>query len=242
MEPTDASTAGERSQDAFARPLPVYVDWIAGVIVALGGMALTVGGTAATFVVDRGLLADGVESGEITVVMLQRDLTESETLDLTVEVVNWTGIGLLVTGIGLVVFAIGYVLVRHRAHSNATEDEPVGSYRAVAVLGAVTTAVLSFIPFSPVVGGGLAGYLEHPASGRSVGVGGLAGFLSMVPALTILAFVTVGLYNGFAAIGEAGLGIVTVTTMLLAFLFVAAYGAGLGALGGFAGGHLAETE
>ncbi|WP_181684613.1 DUF5518 domain-containing protein [Halorhabdus salina] len=241
MATTDAPETDEDGPDAFARPLPEYVDWLAGVIIALGGMALTVGGTAVTFVVDRGLLAEGVESGEISVVMLQRDLTEAEMLDLTVEIVNWTGLGLLVTGIGLVLFAIGYVFVRHRTRQGVS-DELVASYRATAVLGGVGTAVLSFIPFSPVVGGGLAGYLEHPASGRSVSVGGLAGFLSMVPALVLLVFVTVGLYNGFATVGEAGLGIVVVTAMFLTLLFVAAYGAGLGALGGFAGGRLADTD
>jgi len=242
MAPTETPASSDEGPDAFARPLPEYVDWIVGVVIALGGMALTVGGSALTFVVDRGLLEEGIESGQVTVVAIERDLTEAQMLDLTVEIIDWTGIGLLVTGIGLVLFAIGYVVVRHRAHSSASEGEGVDSYRAVAVLGAVATAVLSFIPFSPLVGGGLAGYLEQPESGRAVSVGGLAGFLAMVPALSILAFVSVGLYNGFAAVGESGLGIVTITGMFLALLFVAAYGGGLGALGGFVGGRLAENE
>lgn len=237
---TTETPHSEETPDALAGPLPEYVDWIVGVIIALGGMALTVGGSAMVFVVDRGLLEAGVDSGEITVVVLERDLTEAQMLDLSVEIVNWTGTGLLIIGVGLVVFAIGYVAVRHRAHGKASEGERVSSYRAVAVVGAVVTAVLSFIPVSPLVGGGLAGYLEHPESGRSVSVGGLAGFLSMVPALSILAFVSVGLYNGFAAIGESGLGIVTIAGMVMALLFVAAYGGGLGALGGFVGGRLAE--
>ncbi|WP_181685969.1 DUF5518 domain-containing protein [Halorhabdus salina] len=76
-----------------------------------------------------------------------------------------------------------------------------GTYPANAVFGSVATAVLSFIPFSVVVGGGLVGYLEQPESGRSVSAGGVAGFLAMVPALAILTFGT-GLYSGFGAIGE----------------------------------------
>jgi hypothetical protein len=145
-----------------------------------------------------------------------------------------------VTGIGLVLFAIAYVAVRHRARRDLGDGERVATYRANAVLGGVATAVLSFIPFSPIVGGGLAGYLEHGESGRSVSAGGVAGFLAMVPVLVILVFVTAGLYSGFGAVGEAGLGIVVVTAMVLALLFVAAYGAALGALGGFAGGRLAD--
>ncbi|WP_136690005.1 DUF5518 domain-containing protein [Halorhabdus amylolytica] len=242
MGTTDTPPTGDGNSDVFTRPVPEYIHWLAGVIIALGGMALTVGGTALTFVVDRGLLQEGIESGEITVIVLERDLTEAQMLDLSLEIVNWTGIGLLVTGIGLVLFAIGYVAVRHRARREVSDDEHVDSYRASAVLGAVATAVLSFVPFSPVLGGGLAGYLEQTESGRSISVGGVAGFLSMVPALVILAFVSAGLYNGFATIGESGLGIVVGTVMVLTVLFVAAYGAGLGALGGFAGGRLAETE
>lgn len=242
MASTETPPSSEQQSNAFARPLPESVDWIVATVIAISGMALTVGGSAMAFVVDRALLADGIESGEVTVVVIERELTEAQMLDFTLKVVDWTGIGLLVTGIGLMLFAIGYVVVRHRAHSRGGEDESVSSYRSVAVLGAVATAVLSFIPFSPVVGGGLAGYLEQPASGRSVSVGGLAGFLSMVPALSIIGFVGVGLYSGFATVGESGLGIVTIAGMVLAILFVAAYGSGLGALGGFLGGHLAESE
>ena len=250
METTDTASGGEqdsatsepRDDLTFARPLPEYVDWLVGVAIALGGMALVVGGTAVAFVVDRDLLAEDIEAGEITIVVLQRDLTEAEMLDFSLEVVNWTGIGLLVTGIGLVLFAIGYVVFRHRAHQNAGDEDSVGTYRSSAVLGAVTTSVLSFVPFSPVLGGGLAGYLEQPASGRPVSVGALSGFLAMVPALVILGFVTVGLYSGFATIQEDGFGFVVVAGMFFGLLVLCAYGAGLGALGGFAGGRLAEGE
>ena len=249
MEATDTASGGERdsaaseSRDdlAFARPLPEYVDWLVGVAIALGGMALVVGGTAVTFIIDRDLLAEDIEAGEITIVVLQRDLTEAEMLEFTLEVVNWTGIVLLVTGIGLVLFAIGYVAFRHRAHQRVTDEGVVGTYRSSAVLGAVATAVLSFVPFSPVLGGGLAGYLEQPASGRPVSVGALSGFVAMVPALVILGFVTVGLYSGFATIQEAGLGFVVVAGMFFGLLVLSAYGAGLGALGGFAGGRLVQS-
>lgn len=247
METTDTAAGGERDSAtrddlAFARPLPEYVDWLVGVAIALGGMALIVGGTAVSFVVDRELLAEDIEAGQITIVILERDLTEAEMLEFTLEVVNWTGIGLLVTGVALVVFAIAYVVLRHRARRSITDDSDIETYRSTAILGAVATAVLSFVPFSPVLGGGLAGYLEQPASGRSVSVGALSGFLSMVPAVVILGFVTIGLYSGFAAIQEVGLGFVVVAGMFFGLLVLSAYGAGLGALGGFAGGRLAESE
>jgi hypothetical protein len=145
-----------------------------------------------------------------------------------------------VTGVGLLLFAVGYVVVRHRAYRRAADGEAAGSYRSYAVLGAVATTVLSFVPFSPVLGSGVAGYLEQSGTGRSVSVGALSGFLAMLPGIVILLFVTAGMYAGLAAVQAASLGVVVVAAMLFVLLFVGAYGAGLGALGGFVGGYLAE--
>lgn len=242
MGTTESSDESNGAPPAIGRPLPEFVDWIAAAVIALAGMALTVGGSALTFVVDRELLEEGIESGQITVIVFQRDLTRAEMLEFSLEVITWTGIGILVTGVGLVLFAIGYVVVRHREHHQSADDAPVGSYRTFAVLGAVATTVLSFIPFSPVLGGGIAGYLEHYETERSVSVGALSGFLAMAPGLVILVFVIVGLFSGLSAVGATGLGIVAAATMLLVLLFVGAYGAGLGALGGFSGGRLARSR
>jgi len=242
METADNTASSERDDLVFTQPLPEYVDWLVAVAIALGGMALTVGGTAVTFVVDRDLIAEDIEAGQITVVILERDLTEAEMLEFTLEVVNWTGIGLLVTGIGLVLFAIGYVVFRHRAYHNVREGGDIDTYRSSAILGAVATTILSFVPLSPILGGGLAGYLEQPVTGRPVSVGALSGFLAMAPALILVGFVTVGLYSGLATVQETGLGFVVVAGMFFGLLVLAAYGAGLGALGGFAGGRLADSR
>jgi hypothetical protein len=239
------SESGEEGADltsAGGYPLPELVDWIAAALITLGGLILTVGGSALSFVVDRTLLEEGIESGEITVIVFERDLTQAEMLAFTRETIFWIGIGLLVTGIGLVLFAILYVAVRHRTHRQAAADESASSYWVYAVLGAVTTTVLSFLPFSPALGGGVAGYLEQYGDERPVSVGALSGLLAVVPAIMILVFVAGGLFAGFATIRETGLGIVVAVAMLLVVLFTAAYGAGIGALGGFAGGRLAERE
>ena len=239
---TEDTTSRERPSHDFARPLPEYVDWVAAVLIALGGLGLAVGGSALTFVVNRGLLEEGVETGQVTVVGLEGELTDAEALVVAERIVDWTGIGLVVTGIALVAFAVGYVVVRHRAHGRAGPDQPPESSRAYAVAGAVATGVLSFIPFSPVLGGGIAGYLEHYDGGRSVRVGALAGFLAMVPAVSTLAFVAVGLFAGLSAVPAAGLEVVVFLAMLLAVLFVAAYGTGLGALGGYVGRRLGDSD
>jgi|AntRauMinimDraft_4_1070384.scaffolds.fasta_scaffold00050_58 hypothetical protein len=234
---SDSPTTGASGRPETGPQLPEFVDWIAGILIALAGGALTVGGSVLAFLVDRDALEAGVESGEITVVVVERELTEAEALEVTEAVVSWAGWGLLVTGIGLLLFAVGYVAARHRAHSRTPGDESAGTFQSAAVLGAVTAGVLSFLPFSPAIGGGVAGYLEG-GSGRGVGVGALSGFLAIAPVLLVLVFVTVGLYDGLATVGDASMGIVVAAAMLFAFLFTAAFGTGLGALGGFVGGRL----
>lgn len=221
---------------------PAVIDWVAAGILAFGGLILLAGGTTLTLVFDRDLLQDGIESGQVTVFLFERDLTQAEMLDLAIEVIDWTGIGLLVTGIALVLFAIWYAVRRHRAHRDTGADEQPGSFGAFAVTGAIATWVLGFIPFSPVLGGGLAGYFEAHESDRTVGVGALSGFLAMLPAVLILVFVAVGVYAGLAAVEATGLGIVAGVALLVAVLFVVAYGAGLGALGGFVGGQIGASD
>ena len=239
MEKSETSK-GSGTTSAFEPPVPGYVDWVVAVIIALGGLALTIGGSVLMFVIDRSLLEEGIESGQITVGFVERDLTEAEMLDFVVAIVDWTGIGLLLTGIVLVLFAIGYGIVRNRTHARTEDGDSAGSFRSYAVTGAATSAVLSFIPFSPLVGSGLAGYLGHQDTGHSTSVGAFSGFLYILPGLSILLFLTIGLFVGLSDIGETGLGFVVFAVMLLVMLIVAAYGAGIGALGGFIGGRLAE--
>lgn len=224
------------------RPLPEFVDWLFGAIIALSGLLLVVGGSVLVFLVDRALLAEGIEEESITVTVGTTELTDAESLTVADAVVSWLGPGLLLTGGGLVLFAIGYVILRHRAHRRARTGESVTSFGTVAVLGAVTTVVLSFVPVSPAFGGALAGYLERGESDRTVSVGALAGLLPMLPLLLILLFVFGGLLSGLLAIGQAGNAVVIGATLLFSGLLIATVGAGLGALGGYIGGRLAERR
>ena len=235
MSTSDDVENESESSGEFGRPLPEFVDWLAAAVIALGGLALLVGGSVLTFVVDRDLIEEEIEAGRITVVVFERELSEPEMLSFTLDVVNWTGIGLLVSGVGLVAFAVWYVIARHRAHSQAPEGESAGSLLSNAVLGAVTTTVLFFVPFSPIIGGGVTGYLEGQRSNRAISAAGLAGVLAMAPVLILLVFLGIGLYTGLAGVGDAGYGLLTTAVMLFATLFVAAYGAGVSALGGFIG-------
>lgn len=217
--------------------IPEAVDWVAGAVIALAGMALVLAGIAVVFVVDRvdvtDALAAGIESGEI--------LTDAEAAELALTTGDWTVWGLLLTGGAMVVVAIAYVVHRHRVHQRIAAGDEASDFLGNAVVGAVVSAILSFVPFSPVVGGAVAGYYESAESDRVVGVGALSGLLAAAPVVAIVGFVAVGLALGFVGVQQTGLGILIAVGMLFAMLVIAALGAAFGALGGWAGERLAEN-
>ncbi|MFW5917979.1 MAG: DUF5518 domain-containing protein [Haloferacaceae archaeon] len=112
-----------------------------------------------------------------------------------------------------------------------------------AVIGAVATVFLTFLPFSPVLGGALAGYLQGGDESDGIRVGALSGLIAAIPlvfALVLLATIIPFL----PAFGTAGsitalfgfLGIIVLTFVLL-------YSVGLSAVGGLVGQYLAsETD
>ena len=66
-------------------------------------------------------------------------------------------------------------------------------------LGAVVTVVLSFLPFSPLLGGMVAGYLEGGERGDGVRVGAIAGAIALVP---LVAFgLLVSVFGAFYLLG-----------------------------------------
>lgn len=106
-----------------------------------------------------------------------------------------------------------------------------------AVLGAVVSLVLGFVPLSPVLGGAVAGYLQGGTRRDGVSVGAASGAIAAIPAL-----VFGGLFLTMAVFGGPGArGFVVVLVFMLAFLvFAALYLVGLGAAGGWAGIYLRE--
>lgn len=223
-------------------PLPEFVDWILGAFIALSGMLAIVAGSAVTFIIDEDVLAEAIEDEDVTVTVGTTDLTEAEAVEVADALTSWVGVGLLVIGLGLILFAVGYVLLRRRAQNRHRRGGPISSYGAHAVLGAVITAVVSFLPFSPVLGGGVAGYLERAESTRTISVGTLAGFLPAVPVVVFLLFLLAGLVSGLLAVDQTAAAVVAGTAVFFSAMLVATVGAVLGALGGFIGGRLAESN
>jgi len=105
-----------------------------------------------------------------------------------------------------------------------------------ALVGAAVTVVtLTFVPFSPLVGGVVAGYLNGE-DGFMVGT--LSGVFALIPA-----FILVG-FAGLAAIGIGFLsplasGII-ILILLFGLLFLLAYVIGLSAVGGYIGVYLTD--
>lgn len=242
MVSTPSESPNAEGRATSDESLPEFVDWLLGAIISLGGLIMVGGGTALVFAVDRAVLAQGVEDETITVTIGTTELTNAETLEVTDAVVSWTGPGLLITGVGMIVFAVGYVIVRRRAHRQVQQDESVNSYGSFAVLGAVITAVLSFIPVSAALGGALAGYLERSESDRTASVGALAGVLPLLPMIAVGLSVFGGLVSGLLAIDQVGNAMFAGAILFLSMVVAVAIGAGLGALGGYLGGRFAESR
>lgn len=115
-----------------------------------------------------------------------------------------------------------------------------------ALVGAVATVVLSgILPFSPLFGGGVAGYMQGGDRSAGLRVGALSGVVAFVPAAAVglLVFVfffsalvggaTSGAPRAFGAFGALSV----LGGVFVGFLSVA-YIVGLSALGGWLGNYV----
>lgn len=125
-----------------------------------------------------------------------------------------------------------------------TGSPPFESYRSRntgvnALIGGVVSILLAFLPFSPVIGGFVAGYLHDANRSAALRVGALAGLVAFVPLLLIgmIVFLFAGL--GIAA-GAPRAGIFFIVILLVGGLLAILYTVGLSAAGGYLGAIVAE--
>lgn len=111
-----------------------------------------------------------------------------------------------------------------------------------AGIGALVTVVFSFTGFSPLVGGGVAGYLQRGTRRGGAKVGALSGGLAFLP--FVILFV---LFFGFFALAPmtgGGFGmpgfIEVVVILLVVFPLLLLWNVGLSAVGGYLGVYLRE--
>ncbi|EMA21148.1 MULTISPECIES: DUF5518 domain-containing protein [Haloarcula] len=110
-----------------------------------------------------------------------------------------------------------------------------------AVIGAVATALLSgFVPLAPLLGGGIAGYLEGGERDDGVRVGFLSGVIGLAISLIFFVVVFVFLAAFLAFVPEAlgVFGAMGLLVLALGTVMTAAYFLGLSALGGWLGNYV----
>lgn len=111
-----------------------------------------------------------------------------------------------------------------------------------ALLGAVVTVVTTVVPFSPLLGGFVAGYLHDEGTGRGTRVGTLAGIFAALPLALVFFVVATVMSVGSLTTGEfAGPAFVVVLVGGI-LLFAALYIVGLSALGGYLGASYATSR
>jgi len=109
-----------------------------------------------------------------------------------------------------------------------------------AVIGAVLGVLLSFLPFSTLLGGIAAGFLEGEDTREGAVVGALAGAFMLVPiaGLGVLVLAALGFGFGAGALPASG-ALVALFALTVAGSAVLLYTVGLAAVGGLLGAYLA---
>ncbi|MFB6150212.1 MAG: DUF5518 domain-containing protein [Haloarculaceae archaeon] len=114
-------------------------------------------------------------------------------------------------------------------------DRREGDFWLNAVIGAVLTVVLSFVPVSPILGGGVAGYLNRGTRTTGAKVGAASGLIAALPFFAVFSLLFGGI--GFGALaGGSGAGfVIFLAIMAFAVVVTALFAGGMGAVGGYLG-------
>lgn len=122
-----------------------------------------------------------------------------------------------------------------------TEAERPPSTFVNALLGAVVGVVFGFIPFSTVIGGGVAGYLQGPDRNAGLRVGAIAGVLMTIP-FALLVVLGFGFFTVVAVSPGGGpstaFPVGAFVVMALVIVVASLYTIGGATLGGYLGAYL----
>lgn len=234
--PNDSATV---QRGRTPEPLGQIVDWLVAAVLVFGGLATTAIGAAVYGAADRAWITELVEDGTIQ----STELTNAELIDVTYGFAWWGGLGLLVTGGVLILAGVAFLVYRRRSRARREELEITGPDTTVnAIVGGVVTAVTSFVPFSPVIGGAVSGYLQGGDRTEGVRVGLYAGLVATAPVALLFVFLAIAFAGIAAELSLGSLLLVGVAGLFIGLLVTVAYVVGLSALGGYLGVVLAERN
>jgi len=221
---SEVSNSAVRNESEPTEDPSKGIEWLISAVLAI------VGGLGALLGVFLSRIADRELSADIVAEMETRSnwYSPAETADILYNLMVWGSYGLIVTGGLIVVAGVGFQLYRNRLRREPAGPQP--DTKTNIFLGGLATIVASFLPFSPVFGGMVTGYLEHREGGSSLGGGGLSGLVATLPAVVMGGFLAVGLVLADAAVIAIVLvcGLVATVTISVA----------LGAVGGYIGDRL----
>jgi len=227
MEPTTSTERQDSPRVEGSGTLNAIFDAIVSLLIAIAGLGTAAAGIAVYGTADTATAEEIVADLEVTSTIM----TEAELVDAIHSFMVWGGIGLAVTGAALVVVGIGFLVYSRRLRGRREGTGLVIDDRYVlAVVGAVVSAVASFVPFSPVVGGGVAGYVRRRGNGLRIGA--LAGAALAAPYALVLAF----LAGGAFAVNAGTIGLLIVITLVASVVLTVV----LSAVGGYAGAVIAD--
>ncbi|WP_338902239.1 MULTISPECIES: DUF5518 domain-containing protein [Salinibaculum] len=236
-ETDDTTVQGARGETTHV--LGRTVDWVVTALLVLGGVLFGLLGVFLNSVANRAEIARLVADGTIESTVL----SDAELVNVTYAMAWWGGLGLAVMGVLLVVGGVAFLAYRRRIRQRREEmgvTEPDTTTNAI--VGAVVSVVGGFIPFAPVIGGAVAGYLERADRMAGARVGGLSGLVASVPIFVLFAFLIGGLFVVSAEI-SFGIGAASVALVLaIALLVAVVYMVLLGAVGGYIGAYLREDR
>lgn len=222
------SNASEQSPGGFGdrtTPSRRVIDWILAVLLIFLGLGITGIGGLLVSITDREWFEELVAEGTI-----ESDIiTEAELVDAMVAFSWWGGMGIVLAGVVMVLGGIAFGVARRRI-DRMDEGAETPTFVANALIGAAITVLVSFIPLSGLLGGGVAGYLETADSWNGALVGATAALVLAVPVAVAAVVLSIGLIIEDLVILALGL--------LLGLMFTVAFSMGISAIGGAIGSYL----
>lgn len=235
---TNVDTAQQRARPAAEGPgdsydpVPAVIDWLLGVATGTVGLILLVVGAGMYTQIDDSTITDAITSEGVELTRI----SQAEAITAAGPFVDWISVGFIITGLVATLGAASFSIARYRTRRHVVETGgTTATFWACAIYGAALTALVSFVPGSAIVGGGLAAHLHD---GDRVRVGLVAGAVGTALAVPVTIATAAGLVAGAAAIGKLVGGALLATLLVGAGLVAVLFNAGFGALGGLAAARL----